>query len=129
LQLLPRELPSLAEWIEDVRLGLIFVTDEEMAGKADARDRQIRAPRDLDHNYRQRDRKPGAPIEDFVEVTVPGIVVIVGVSTEPFFVEEHTNERVDTLQGGRFLSRKSAADALSKPFEAFQVARHVQVRI
>jgi hypothetical protein len=95
--------------------------------KADAVNRQPEPAADLDQNQRERDRDAEAPVEDIVEETVPGIVVLLDVSAESLLLEEKLAHAVKAAE--RVLPRTSSPGGGGQAVQPAKVSLDVQVRI
>ena len=65
-----------------------LVPDDEVAGSADAGERDAEPPADLDQHHRQRDGDAPATVEHAVEHRIVRVVVVRVVATEPLAAEE-----------------------------------------
>src|SRR3970040_1538818 len=101
--------------------------DEEVAGKADAVERDTDPLRDFHVEDRQRDRDALFALEYFVEEAVLGIVVILFVAAKAMLLEQNVIER-----GQRWIDIAAAA-ALGhfqrEPVDAGKIGRNVQIGI
>jgi Fur family transcriptional regulator, ferric uptake regulator len=66
--------------------------DKEVPRHSDRVEVDAAAPSDLDHEHAERDRYPESPLEDIVQVRVPGIGVVVGVAGKALVDEQVRGE-------------------------------------
>ena len=66
----------------------VVVFDDEMSGQPDAGHRLAQPPRDLDVDYRKRDRNAGASIQNIIEAIVAGIVIVDFITVEAQLFKE-----------------------------------------
>ena len=83
------------------------VRNDEVAGKPDTRDRDVRTAGDLDVDHRQQDRQAAAPGEDHVEHRVVRIVVVLSITAEAVsFPQQPAARTCDPLWSAAGLGRR-----------------------
>lgn len=101
------------------------VADDEMSGQPDAAQRNPGAPSHLHGHNGQGDGKTCTAIKDLVQVTVPGIVVVVGVATEAALVEQVIGKNGD-LEIGCGVGRQALAHPRREHVQALEISLHVE---
>ncbi len=91
-------------------------------------DSVIGIPADFEIENGQRDRNPGAPLHDLVQIAVAGIVVVADVAREAHLVEQVVVQREHFLLG-KGIARDALPDRRRDIVEPPEVGRYIDVRI
>src|SRR6266581_166809 len=102
--------------------------DEKMPGEGNALQVEAQALADFEIENGQRDRNPGAPLHDLVQIAVAGIVVVADVAREAHVVEQVVVQREHFLLG-KSVARDALPDRRRDSVEPPEIGRYIDVWI